>query len=59
MGFFATTDDTGVKWRSSPYLWLFFVLSVPLTMLTLGYWRWNLGHSVRLRAVKDAARWAV
>ncbi|RYN25717.1 hypothetical protein AA0112_g8545 [Alternaria arborescens] len=56
MGFFASRDDAGVHWTSSPYVWLFFGLAIPLTLLTLGYWRWSLRREVRSRVMQDLAK---
>jgi len=54
MGFFSATGDSGAAWNTSQNLWIFFVISVPLTLFTLGYWRWNLNKAVRARAMKGA-----
>ncbi|CAI9637754.1 unnamed protein product [Alternaria burnsii] len=56
MGFFASRDDAGVHWTSSPYVWLFFGLAIPLTLLTLGYWRWSLSRAVRSRTMQDLVK---
>ncbi|KAH5367282.1 hypothetical protein HBI55_140910 [Parastagonospora nodorum] len=49
MGFFGSGDDAGVHWTSSPLVGLFFALAIPLTLLTLGYWKWSLSRAVRSR----------
>jgi len=56
MGFFASRDDSGVYWTSSPYVWLFFGLAIPLTLVTFGYWRWSLSRAVRSRKIRDLAK---
>jgi hypothetical protein len=52
-------SDTRVHWFMSPYVWVFFTISIPLTLLTLGYWRWNLGRAIRSRTAQGALRWVV
>ncbi|KAF7536280.1 hypothetical protein G7054_g4650 [Neopestalotiopsis clavispora] len=41
MGFFTIDSDDGGKWVISPQLWVYFAAAVPVTALTLAYWRWR------------------
>ncbi|KAI0136669.1 hypothetical protein BJ170DRAFT_24585 [Xylariales sp. AK1849] len=47
MGFFTTDPDSGGQLIVAPYLWVYFLLAIPMTALTLLYWRWK---SRQLRA---------
>lgn len=41
MGFFAVGEDGNGPWRATPYTWLYFAVALPMTALTLAYWRWK------------------
>ncbi|KAI1344880.1 hypothetical protein F5Y15DRAFT_363995 [Xylariaceae sp. FL0016] len=41
MGFFTTDNDAGGAWVVTPYIWVYFVIAIPLTAITLVYWRWR------------------
>jgi hypothetical protein len=53
MTFFTTSDASGAQWVMSPYIWLYFVVSLILTGLTLGYWRWRLRLVTKSRSTKE------
>lgn len=42
MGFFATSDDEGVTWAVAPYVWVYVLVAIPLTITTLAYWKWKI-----------------
>ncbi|ETS78430.1 hypothetical protein PFICI_10492 [Pestalotiopsis fici W106-1] len=41
MGFFTIDSDDGGKWVISPQLWVYFAAAIPVTALTLAFWRWR------------------
>lgn len=41
MGFFTIGDDGNGSWKATPYTWLYFAVAIPMTAMTLGYWRWK------------------
>lgn len=42
MGFFSIDDDT-LEWKASKNLWIYPVIAVPLTVMSLVYWKWRFG----------------
>ncbi|KAI0867740.1 hypothetical protein GGS24DRAFT_495100 [Hypoxylon argillaceum] len=44
MSFFDTDDSAGGEWTTSKNLWIYFVLTIPLTAMALAYWKWKFGQ---------------
>ncbi|KAJ8120071.1 hypothetical protein ONZ43_g3127 [Nemania bipapillata] len=46
MSFFDLDDGEGAAgtWTTSKYLWIYFAITIPLTAMTLAYWKWKFGQ---------------
>ncbi|KAH8671488.1 hypothetical protein BX600DRAFT_249438 [Xylariales sp. PMI_506] len=55
MGFFTTDPDQGGKWIVAPYLWVYFILTLPLTALTITWWKWRSRREKYMEQRKAAA----
>lgn len=53
MGFFNVGGNAGSKWTVTPDIWVYFVVAVPITALTLFYLSWK-SPSTRIRQADDS-----